>query len=242
MRVRFGAARWGCCVLGIVAAFANVHSAFAASITYTMDQSITGYIPVLSLFPNLGPDAGTGTITGTITTDGKLGILSAADVVNWNLELTTQTPSGATTYDLAYTSPGVEVSGQSLTATATALMFDFSGPAGDLFLLQTSLNNNGLNYYCVATSTGTCFAGITDAPQSVWDGTGVVDQTVSGNQIIAIASSNEINPTPLPATWTLMLGALGAIASLLYRRKKVPVRLDRPGSSLCKKYTADIFA
>ena len=59
-------------LLGLVACMALLGASQAQAITYTMDEA-----------------SGTTSVTGFIQTDGNLGILSATDITNFDLKLTT---------------------------------------------------------------------------------------------------------------------------------------------------------
>jgi hypothetical protein len=66
-----------------------------------------------------------GSATGSITTDGVIGVLSTADITGWNLTLN----DGTRTHLLQGPSlnSSVAVRGSHLTASATGLFFNFSG-------------------------------------------------------------------------------------------------------------------
>jgi hypothetical protein len=65
-------------------------------------------------------------VTGTIVTDGTIGVLSSSNIVDWNLVISTP---GYGTVDLTGPSSGndseMSVGGNDLTATATGLFFNF---------------------------------------------------------------------------------------------------------------------
>jgi hypothetical protein len=81
---------------------------------------------------NIGGDAGT--LAGTICTDGTLGTLGAANIVEWNLALSNPFLSGSGISSLQFvrSGPGAAVTLDSnygatpLSATATELLFDFT--------------------------------------------------------------------------------------------------------------------
>ena len=77
---------------------------------------------------------GTGSVTGFIQTDGKVGVLSAADLTKWNLLLT----DGSHTQTLQPIN-GVSVNQSSLTATTAGLFFDFGSTTGGTLLFATNL-------------------------------------------------------------------------------------------------------
>ena len=101
-------------------------------------------------------------------TDGKSGVLSAADIVDWNLRVERV---GAST---ALTSVGgasaVLLQGADVTATSTKLLFNFSGAdAGYLLFQATPGVFSGTKYFCVDTTSGVCKAGASVVPGSVFD-------------------------------------------------------------------------
>jgi hypothetical protein len=148
---------------------------------------------------------GTGSVTGTIETDGTVGTLTGANVVNWNLTLTIPTE---TTYILTGPLSGnnsvVFETGSDFTATASDLFFNFSGTDAGILLFQTGLFG-GSNYYCDSTSAGACFAGETVTPESFLNAQNV---SRSGNIIIGTAPTTT---TPEPHYWILLSSMLAAV-------------------------------
>jgi hypothetical protein len=110
----------------------------AASITYDVNQTI-----------------GAGGVTGDIVTDGKIGTLGLSDIVDWNLLLNDGTNttdllgplSGSNSTVIVLPSPN-----PNLSATATQLLFNFSGSptgnptAGELIFESTAIPIDG--YLC----------------------------------------------------------------------------------------------
>ena len=74
-----------------------------------------------------------GSITGTIETDGTLGVLTAADFIDWNLTL--DADGDSTTFGQL---TGADSILRLLTATPTALVFDF-GSVDSLFQIATPI-------------------------------------------------------------------------------------------------------
>jgi hypothetical protein len=103
-----------------------------------------------------------GSVTGTITTDGTVGTLATNDITSWNLTLN---GPAASPFNLTNLNSGVEIIGNDLSADATNLYFDFSGPSG-LLLFQSGAPpfGNSQPYYCDATDAVTCLKGETVAP------------------------------------------------------------------------------
>jgi hypothetical protein len=143
-------------------------------------------------------------ITGTITTnDATLGVLSTANITDWNLtvefsttNIQTLTPSDSTR----------TVTGTALSATATQLLFNFSAP----------LPSNSLEF----DSTTTPSFGV--KWESFGDGKGEVlafDNTAS-EFTTGITGNLPIATTPLPAALPLFATGLGALGLLGWRRKR----------------------
>ena len=91
-----------------------------AQVTYTVDRSV-----------------GAGRITGTIVTNGNVGVLTAADIVGWNLALDadgngTSAPLAGPPNDVFW------LTGSALSATPTGLVWDFSTPGFNIFQIHSS--------------------------------------------------------------------------------------------------------
>ena len=169
--------------LAIALATLSLNGAYASDITYSVDQIL-----------------GSGSVTGTITTNGTIGILTAADILSFNLILNDGTKSADLTSGSVYVNkdacctagtPG----GVDLTASPTVLMFNYSGTdAGDFIIGNSS---GELCYTSISNCWGPTGVGVYDVGG---DGRSVYIAQ-SGDQIIATA-------IPEPAGWALML--LGA--------------------------------
>lgn len=167
------------------AAFSTIAAASAsANIVYTVDQTI-----------------GAGSVTGTITTDGASGVLSASDIVAWDLMLN----GVGASYNLASTDANANkyVVGNDLTASSTDIYFNFSGTSGDQFLLQDG-PEVGNTYWCNSVGYSSCVPGKSDVPVYYSDASSQFDQTASGNQIIA-------SVVPEPAAWAMLLAGFAAL-------------------------------
>nr|WP_233410894.1 PEP-CTERM sorting domain-containing protein [Rugamonas sp. CCM 8940] len=158
-----------------------------ASIVYTVDQN-----------------AGAGSIKGSITTNGHLGSIGAADVLDWSLEL----KDGVGSFTL--NSLNSQVFGaSSWLASNTALSFDFDGSAIALF--QHPFIGSGQHFWCLDARYGGC--GIDTYSASSWrvDGVNSVSQ-YQGVQAIATA-------VPEPGGYALLLAGLGLLSAAAGRKK-----------------------
>ena len=178
-----------------LAAALAASAANATAIVYNVNQSIGG-----------------GSVVGTITTDGATGVLTASDITAWDLMLN----GVGASYHLKDTDVAAAkvVIGNSLTATASDLFYNFSGATGDFFLLQDHYSS-GATYYCNSNGFTACFTGKSDVPQSISDPSAQYDHIASGNQIIGVAARG----VPEPASWAMMLIGLGALGMALRTRR-----------------------
>ena len=84
---------------------------------------------------------GPGTITGTIETNGATGVLSTADIIDWNLTVDAdgiQSTFGLLLGPISGNNSSITfLEGSALTATPTALFFDFSLPDFAIFQVAT---------------------------------------------------------------------------------------------------------
>ena len=98
-----------------------------ANIVYTIDQSST----VPEVTGELSPLSDT--INGTITTDGTLGVLQSNNILSYNLQINDNLRPDFDV-DLTPANSGiVEDVGNGLSASATALSFDFSDDGMDVW-------------------------------------------------------------------------------------------------------------
>ncbi len=168
---------------------------------------------------NINDTVGFGTVSGTITTNGTLGILVTADIIDWNLSLNN---GFGTTLNLTGPSAitpieGVEVLGNSLTASSTNLSYDFGGTG--FFLIQENGLGNGGTYFCEAGfSQATCFAGgESDFPGFAFS----ADQQFeahAGDVSIGTASTLSTSPTPEPSSVFLLFTAILGLGLLARKR------------------------
>jgi hypothetical protein len=137
---------------------------------------------------------GTGTATGTITTDGNLGVLSATDTTNWNLTISDGVhPSVNLTSGSAGSSKGSL--GMDLTSTATNLLFSFTNVDNGYFFLS---DNGG--FLCFGPGNGVCAI---SAPGNI-EGIDIVvggqnfytNSTETGTQVIATVAPSTTTPEP----------------------------------------------
>lgn len=165
---------------------------------------------------------GGGGVTGTITTNGSFGVLSASDIIAWNLMLT---GNGGATLQLVNGPSGVLVGNISdpfnptagtpdLTADAQHIYFNFDATDGGYLGFQVLPFFGGHSYWCNAANNNNfdCSQGKSVVPVFHSDVSSIY-QTASGNQILATA-------VPEPMTSGLLLAGLMAVGCALRRTRR----------------------
>ena len=135
----------------------------ASPITYSINQTfaaldVPGAIGLSPTTATIGPI----TVTVDIVTDGTIGTLNESDIIGWSVSLvdnqpvsichlTTGLPCQISVHDQNGTPPPT-VAGTDLSATATQLLFNFSGTDNGFF----DFGVNGGNF-CFQTKANDCF-------------------------------------------------------------------------------------
>jgi hypothetical protein len=155
---------------------------------------------------------GGGTVTGSVTTDGTIGLLGAGNFVDWDILLTGN--MGAT-FTLLPSNSNVYEQGADVNASVTQITFNFSGTDNGYLLFQEGTTHSGQQYWCNATFTGICLPGKSDSAVQ-YPNNNFSNEPASGIQVIASVSSG----VPEPSTWALILLGFGALGFGAYRRPR----------------------
>lgn len=164
-------------LLALVVSGCALINAAQAGITYQVDRTI-----------------GLGSVVGTITTDGALGVLAGSDITAFNLHLN----GLGVSLDISNPSAGAYIVGSDVTATAQNLLFNFSGTDAGILLFQVNLSS-GHNYYCLNTNSGTCLLSESVVPEYYTD----------PSAQFAVQTGNQVIGTAVPEPGTLAIGIAG---------------------------------
>lgn len=147
--------------------------------------------------------------TGSIETDGTLGLLTRANVLDW--QFTLKDAGGSFLISGPSNSQLMFFNAPALTATAKGLFFDFYGSGAVLF--QNPQVGSTINFLCY-TGSALCGGGYNRISISVKNFGGGISQ--AGVQQIATAAA-----VPEPAAWAMMIAGVGMAGGALRRRRAV---------------------
>ena len=168
-----------------------------------------------------------GKVRGTITTDGKLGVLGPEHIVEFDLELTfgdTTIPVVGSAMESVYPptqSSAGSLIGGGLSATTTGLVFDFDASGALL-----AFRHDGENYWCLgATGPPTCFFGL-DRTEMMAVSASLNGMDRTGAH--AVAEAIQV-PVAGPGGWVLLAIALAGLGTSGLRRTGSRDDADRQG-------------
>jgi hypothetical protein len=156
------------------------------------------------------------TVSGTITTDGTIGILQPGNILGWHLNLIDNFNAADDVTLMPLNSSLVEDVGSGLSASATDLSFNFSD-SGAEFLIQGTAHGafSGFQYFCFSATGGACAPGETIVPDFY---------AVDGVKVTGLTGTLPLNPPPLvsnvPEPATLSLFGAGIAGIGLVKRRK----------------------
>jgi PEP-CTERM motif len=159
-----------------------------------------------SLINNLLDDQGDGSgqLTGTIVTDGTIGTLTTADILDWSITVQIGASAAVISPANSVLSP---IDSLGVTATPTQLIFDY-----DIF--------NG--YFDFSTPSDT---------QAFWIGGSVTNGSIGGfidsseiagsfNDLNGSVVIAQVTAVPEPSTWAMMILGFCGLGFMAYRRKQ----------------------
>jgi len=170
---------------------------------------------------------GSGSVTGTITTDGTLGTIGQSNFVGF--DLTIDAPFGSES--VTNTSDFYAFSGADLSETASALIFDFSDSSAAGF---TILSDNGLAAWSLGG--GSYLQSICGSGCDPGDTPGVEDDSRSLPAYYTELTGDVAIGTTTPEPGTLFLIATGLIGLWAVRAR----RCDRLGKRTSAEYASRV--
>lgn len=187
-----------------------------ANTTYTVNETITG-----PLNGTAGNPTQTDSVVGTVTTDGTIGVLHAANLVGWDLHLIDVTsPANSTELTTANSLISVDT-GSVLSATATGLFFNFDGVGAFAFQADSPGAFSGYHYWCLSESWFGCLDGNSIAPNNVYAGNPGDDLVVAATGTQGQVGNSPLDPSPptaIPEPPMAVLFGLGLCALAAARR------------------------
>lgn len=180
--------------LFFIAALAALSATVADAMTYKIDR-----------------DIGDGSVVGFIETDGTLGTLAAANILDWSITLTSPDLGGGSPQLITGATGVVGVFGSGLSANSTDIVFDF-GVAGAGFIIADHGSSPG--GWCMSSTGLDCLvAPLSPEPIDVSEGI-YFNTSFSGPAEIEERSGRLIvaSAVPLPASLPLLVAAIGGLA------------------------------
>jgi hypothetical protein len=167
------------------------------------------------LIYNVNLDHGTGSVIGTIETDGTIGNINLVNIVNINLSFQS---TNVINNELQLFST-IYSDGSAFTASSNELTFDFINNSNGLYTLFwfTGQNSSSQSYWCLnGASTGSCDGNA--AASSLGYKTNPQLDVLTGISTIATRGNATISNIPEPSTFAVfILGVMGLITRKFFK-------------------------
>jgi hypothetical protein len=160
---------------------------------------------------------GTSNVSLSITTDGTLGVLSQANIVNWTVSVNDGVNAGTFT-------PGAgnrfTMLGSGFTASATQFSFDF-GATGSFMVFGNTENGPPGKYYCIdagLSCLGAGFGAGGEYADPFANSTDFYSRAGRGVEVLATVATTGV---PEPASWAMLIAGFGLTGASARRRRTV---------------------
>ncbi|HYW44871.1 MAG TPA: PEP-CTERM sorting domain-containing protein [Bryobacteraceae bacterium] len=177
-------------------------------LTITLLSSV--FLSSASAIYDVNQTVGAGRVTGFIETDGTVGVLGASKILDWNLLLN----DGTTTFDLlgplSGSNSALGLVGSDLSATATLLLFNFSGSDSGYVLFQSPHLFTGSDFWCLASSNGGC------SSEPIGE---TINVSPDPNQFTSVSGTVVVASVPEPSTLCLLGAGFGVIGFSKWRNE-----------------------
>jgi hypothetical protein len=161
-----------------------------------------------------------GTVTGSITTDGTIGLLTEINIKDWSLTLTAPNLNEGNPYTFDITQGDTFLRGDVVSASSTELLYDFSA-SGYFMLMSNAVSVPGgttAYFWCLETSGCSGGPDLSEHIGHTIVGGSVADQWVQYTDTDTVVFAT-VAPVPVPAAaWLFASGLFGLIG--LARRKR----------------------
>ncbi len=155
-------------------------------------------------------------VTLFITTDTNSGVLAPSDITSWDVSIT----DGSGSVDLTKLNSSLEYFGGGMSATSSALVFDFS--ATSFLYFQIGTPGDSQPYWCV-TGVPACTPGPAESISVSTQSGDLPFESVNGlSGDLSIADFISAS-APEPKSWALLLAGLAGLGALARARRRLPV-------------------
>jgi hypothetical protein len=179
-----------------------------------------------SIIYDINRTIGEGTVTGSIQTDGTLGVLREGNIENWSITLFAPNLNAGNPYTFDITSgdtflrPKGSTSTTPVSATSTELLYDFS-TSGYFMLMSNTVSVSGTTtayFWCLETSGCSGGPDLSEHIGHTIIGGSVADQWVQYTDTDTVVFAT-VTAVPVPAAaWLFASGLLGLVG--FARRKR----------------------
>lgn len=175
--------------------------------------SLVGLVSAASAAPltyNVSRVVGSGSVSGTITTNGTLGALGLGDITAWSLTVS----DGSSTLLMTETTSEFVVSPSALTADLDSIDFNF-GAVDTVFAFQSPFIGAGGNFWCGQSGGAASCSGASGAREEIQ----LLGSILTTRQTGLVSISARIDDRTVPEPASLALASLALLGAAAARRR-----------------------